>query len=73
MFIVSNQTYASTAVGEHYDDLYIRKWLNNDFLKGPFSVAEQETIVETPALTRLFLGGTTKFNCNNNIWVITNG
>jgi len=53
---VSIQPYASTAAGEHYVDSYIRKWLNDDFLKGSFSVAEQDAIVETPVLTSVFRG-----------------
>ncbi|MCL1872811.1 MAG: S-layer homology domain-containing protein [Clostridiales bacterium] len=39
---------------EHYDDSYIRGWLNTDFLENAFSQGEQKSIVASNVITRAF-------------------
>ncbi|MCL1872809.1 MAG: S-layer homology domain-containing protein [Clostridiales bacterium] len=51
---VSLQPYSSPSVREHYDNSYIRNWLNNDFLNAAFSAGEQEAIITTDILTGLY-------------------
>ncbi|MCL1872810.1 MAG: S-layer homology domain-containing protein [Clostridiales bacterium] len=42
---------------DHYDDSYIRYWLNNDFLENAFSLGEQKSIVASNVITRTFAHG----------------
>ncbi|MCL1981535.1 MAG: DUF6273 domain-containing protein, partial [Clostridiales bacterium] len=53
---VGVQNYTLNPAGQHYDDSYIRDWLNNLFFNGAFSQGEQGAIVETPVKTSVFNG-----------------
>jgi hypothetical protein len=72
-YLVSSQPYAlSSSSSNHYDNSYIRKWLNDDFLKGAFSIEEQWAIVTQDILIRAFnySGGaeeTGSFTINGNV------
>ncbi|MCL1809496.1 MAG: S-layer homology domain-containing protein [Clostridiales bacterium] len=59
-YLISNEPYSSTQAGQHYDDSYIRDWLNNGFFSGAFSECEQGAIVETQVKTSVFEYGIEK-------------